>query len=68
MRKRDFTFAKTRAQIRCAITAQQIRAFVLVSKIPNLHKSQISSFDCAGRIVSDLFGNPKGTALSQSVV
>ena len=32
MRKRDFTFAKTRAQIRCAITAQQIRAFVLVTQ------------------------------------
>ena len=47
MRKPDFAYAKTKAQISCAVTAQLISDFAFAaffSTIPLILKSEISSF------------------------
>ena len=61
--RQQFAFAKTKALISCAVTAQLISAFVLTntdSTTPFLLKSrfQAYTYDCAGWFVSDLFGKP----------
>ena len=62
VRKRDFAYAKTKAQISFAVTAKLISAFVFAISL--LLKSEISSFrlscfcDFTGRFVSDLVRRP----------
>ena len=61
MRKTAFAYAKTKAQIKCAVTAQLISAFVmatLYSAIPLLSKSNIILCGYTARLLSDLVGNP----------
>ena len=67
MRKPDFSFAKTKAQISCAATAQLISALVFATQIVqflfflNL-KFQVSNhllYSWTGRFVWDLVGSPE---------
>ena len=61
-----FAYAKTKAQISCAVTAQLIRAFVFATHIvpflfylyPNFMILAFFSV-CISKFVSDLVGNPK---------
>ena len=62
MRKPDFAYVKTKAQISCAVTAKLISAFVFATRIVHFllylyPKFQDSSFLLS--FVSDLVGNPK---------
>ena len=62
MRNQNFAYAKTKAQISCAVTAQLISAFVFATRIVIFLfylNPKFSSFSCKGRFVSDLFGNPQ---------
>ena len=66
MRTPDFSiYAKTKAQISCAVTAQLISAFLryIDSTIPLFPKSDLSLLaifcGCTSRFVSELFGNPE---------
>ena len=66
MRKPDFVYAKTKAQISCAVTAQLISAFVFATRIVQLlfylyrklQDSCVYLCDCTDWFVSDLVGNP----------
>ena len=64
--RRVFAYAKTKAQISCAVTAKLISAFVFATRIVQPlfclnPKFQASSFfcDCTDRFVSDKVGNPE---------
>ena len=65
--KLDFAlYAKTKAQISCAVTAQLISAFVLATQIVRClyflsrnFNPLISSSGCAAQFVSDLIRNPE---------
>ena len=62
MRKTVFAYAKTKAQISCAVTAQLISAFVFATKIvqPLYFLNTLATFcGCSARFVSDLVGNPE---------
>ena len=71
MRKPDFGYAKTKAQISCAnqlrgnhATDQRLCFHYIDSTIPLLPKSEIYKFlaifcHCTAWFVSDLVGNPK---------
>ena len=53
--------AKTKAQISCAVTEQQISAFVYVTKIEHplfFLNPKVRASSCTARFVSDLVGNP----------
>ena len=61
--RRVFAYAKTKAQISCAVTAKLISAFVFATRIvqPLFCLNPASSFfcDCTDRFVSDMVGNPE---------
>ena len=68
MRKPDFAYAKTMAQISCAVTAQLTSAFVFATQIVQYNPSSfymrnskpLAVFcNCTARFVSDLVGNPE---------
>ena len=62
-RGRIFAYAKTKAQISCAVTAQMISAFVFATRIDHsssyIRNFKLLTFFCdnAGRFVSGLVGN-----------
>ena len=68
MRKPDFAYAKTKAQISCAVIELLIGAFVFATRIvqflfylnPKFPASSPTLFyDCTNRFVSELVGNPE---------
>ena len=68
MKKTDFAYAKTKAQISCAVIAHLISGFVFATRIVQSHSSftynqnfKILAFTCGciGRFVSDLVRNPE---------
>ena len=67
MRKPVFAYAKTKAQISCAVTTQLISAFVFATQIvlflffinPKFPKPLSFFFDSTGQFVWDLVGKPQ---------
>ena len=61
MRKPVFAYAKTKAQITCAVTARLVSAFVFAAKIMQslfFLKSLVIFCGCTAKSVSDLAGHP----------
>ena len=66
MRKPDFAYVKTKAQISFAVTAKLINAFVFATRIvqflfflnPKFQPSKLLC-DCTAWFLSDLVGNPE---------
>ena len=58
MRKPDFAYAKTKAQISCAVTAQLISDFAFATRIANF---KVLAFlcDCTDRFMLDLVVKPE---------
>ena len=54
MRKPDFAYAKTKAQISCAVTAQLISAFVFAIWIVQFQKSRKQIFLHCGSSINEI--------------